>query len=504
MTAILLSTGDKMLTDDPSAETTLPVVLPRRDSVDRRLHLERTHLAQALQQTLVSSLADVEAQAVQAQVALRAGDVMGALHDLTILRDLAAHGREEAHRAILGLRPAALVGHDLAGALGAEVARIAGGAGLRHQFTLSGSPAALSPAVEDGLLRITQEALHNVRRYATAGRVEVRLEYDAGVRRVCLTVEDDGQGFDRRHPLAGGLIAAPDDPDAPALHAHPAGADGPSGAYDDDVTAFGLLSMQERARLLGGELRVAAGRGMGTVVEVEVPYSAEAAPLLFSRPTSAAPRPAAVTVVIATDQPLARAGIRHLLTADANISVVAEAADGVSALAEVNALRPAVLLLDLQSAETDSVAVLARLQMLQAAGGHVPATVVLTTYDEDTRLLAALRAGAQGYVLKQAEGSELVRTVRAAARGESLLPPGLAARLLRQLVAPPAVETLTPREADVLRLLADGLGTKAIATQLGLGPGTVKSHLEHLYQKLRVVGQGRGAALAAARAAGLL
>jgi DNA-binding NarL/FixJ family response regulator len=130
---------------------------------------------------------------------------------------------------------------------------------------------------------------------------------------------------------------------------------------------------------------------------------------------------------------------------------------------------------------------------------------VLTTYDDDRLLLAAVQAGAHGYLSKAADGPELIRAVRAAARGESLLPPAVASRLLRLATpAPPAVEPLTPREAAVLRLLAGGLGTKAIAAELGLGAGTVKSHLEHVYQKLRVVGQGRGAAVAAARRYGLL
>jgi DNA-binding NarL/FixJ family response regulator len=151
----------------------------------------------------------------------------------------------------------------------------------------------------------------------------------------------------------------------------------------------------------------------------------------------------------------------------------------------------------------DGVTVLEQLRARRRPDDPGPATLVLTTYDQDTTLLAALRAGAQGYVLKQADGPELARVIHAAARGETLLPPAVASRLLRRLADPadaPALEPLTPRELDVLRLLAGGLGTKAIAARMGLGAGTVKSHLEHIYQKLNVVGQGRGAALAVARA----
>ncbi len=493
-----IPSGDGLAAPDTTRAIEPRLVLPLPpDALDRAIRAERLWLARELSDTVLRGLAGIGADVGQAQTLLHAGDTRAAALALACLRDTVAYRLEEAQRAVAGLRPAALVERDLAGALAGETARLAGQAGLRWGFSVSGTAVPLPPAVEDGLLRIAQAALAHVRRHATVGDVQVRLEYDGGSRSVCLTVEDDGQGFNRRHPLAGGMPERTDDPDGPALGA---GYGGQTGADD---WAGGWATLQERVRGLGGRLHVAAGQGVGTVVEIEVPYGGPVASAGGGdRP--AARRPARVRVVVADDHPLARAGLRQLLAADPEIEVVGEAADGGAALAEVAALRPDVLLLDLQLGEMDGVAVLERLRAAPAAGPR-PATLVLTTFDEDRRLLDAVRAGAQGYVPKGAEGPELVRAVRAAARGEALLPPALTARLLR-LAQPssPAVEPLTRRETEVLRLLAEGLGTKAIAARLSLGAGTVKSHLEHLYAKLHVVGQGRGAAVAAARQHGLL
>ena len=494
-----IPSGDGLAPSDTTRAIEPRLVLPLPpDALDRAIRSERLWLARELGDTVLRDLAGIGAAVGQVQALLHAGDTSGATLALARLRDTAAYSLEEARRAVAGLRPSALAERDLAAALASETARLAGQAGLRWGFSVSGTAVPLPTVVEDGLLRIAQAALAHVRRHATVGDVQVRLEYDGDSRSVCLTVEDDGQGFNRRHPLAGGVPARTDDPDAPALGL---GYEGPAGS--DDGVGGGWAALQERVRSLGGRLHVAAGQGVGTVVEVEVPYGGPVAGAgAGDRP--AARRPPKVRVVVADDHPLARAGLRQLLAADPEIEVVGEAADGGAALAEVAVLRPDVLLLDLQLGEMDGVAVLQRLHTTPR-NGPVPATLVLTTFDEDRLLLDAVRAGAQGYVPKGAEGPELVRAVRAAARGEALLPPALTARLLRlaQPAAPP-LERLTQRERDVLHLLAEGLGTKAIAARLGLGAGTVKSHLEHLYAKLHVVGQGRGAAVAAARQHGLL
>ena len=505
MTAWSSAAGDTMVAGESLVTPPNRALPPPADSAAQA---ERARLARDLHDTVVQSLVGINALAAQVQTAIEAGETDRALRDVLVLREMVGYGLEEARRTILGLRPVALAGQDLPAALAAEVARQAGYAGLEHGFTVSGHPLPLAPAVEDGLLRIAQEALSNVRRHATANWVQVRLVYDSRAGRVALTVEDDGQGFDRRSPLAGQVFSGSVDPDAPALLGPYLDVrEGDSEGYALDLTGYGLLGMQERARLLGGELHIAAGRGVGTILEVEMPASGNPGPPVPVQVPAGPPPAARIRVVVADDHPLARAGVRRLLAGHGEIEVVGEAADGGAALAEVAALRPDVLLLDLQLGEMDGVAVLDQLRAAAARGAKTPATVVLTTYDQDAMLLAAIRAGAHGYVLKQAEAPELARTVRAAARGETLLPPALTTRLLEGLTAAPAAppgDLLTARERDILDLLAAGLGTKAMAARLGLKPGTIKSHLEHLYQKLGVVGRGRGAAVAAARARGLL
>jgi DNA-binding NarL/FixJ family response regulator len=209
----------------------------------------------------------------------------------------------------------------------------------------------------------------------------------------------------------------------------------------------------------------------------------------------------AVRVVLADDHPVVRDGLAALLTSVPGIDVVGTAGTGRQAVRSVVTLRPDVLVLDIQMPELDGVGVA---RELQRAAPEV-AVLVLTMFDDDDSVFAALRAGAAGYVLKGAAQDEIVRAIRAVAAGEAIFGPGIARRVLTQLggrsATPDPFPELTPREREVLELLAAGLTTAAIGARLGLAPKTVTNHASAVFAKLHV--EGRAQAVERARRAGL-
>lgn len=204
-----------------------------------------------------------------------------------------------------------------------------------------------------------------------------------------------------------------------------------------------------------------------------------------------------ITVLLVDDHPVVRSGLRAVLDSSQAVRVVGEAATGEEALALAAHLRPAVVLCDLRlGAGISGIETTAALRALDPA----PAVLILTTFDRDADILAAIEAGAAGYLLKEVTPDAIVDGIERAAAGETVLTPDLASRVLRGIRT--KTPKLTDRELEVLRLVATGASNTEIARELFIAEATVKSHLVHIFTKLGV--ESRSRAIHVAQEAGLL
>jgi DNA-binding NarL/FixJ family response regulator len=207
-----------------------------------------------------------------------------------------------------------------------------------------------------------------------------------------------------------------------------------------------------------------------------------------------------IRVLIADDQALVRGGFRMILDAQKDIEVVGEAADGLEAVAKTQELRPDVVLMDIRMPVLDGLEATRRL----SGGERSPRVLMLTTFDLDEYVYAAMKAGASGFLLKDVRPEQLAEAVRVVSAGEALLAPAITQRLIEEFVrrpppgsaAPAELADLTERELEVLKLIARGLSNAEIASRLFLSGATVKTHVTHVLGKLGLRDRVQAAVLA--------
>lgn len=196
-----------------------------------------------------------------------------------------------------------------------------------------------------------------------------------------------------------------------------------------------------------------------------------------------------IRILVADDQPLVRAGIRRVIESDSTLKVVGEADDGHEAVALTRALRPDIVLMDIRMPILDGIEATMRI----VKEGATSRVVILTTFGLDEYVLGALRAGASGFVLKEAPPEEILDAIHIVASGDALIAPAVTRMVIEELGQRPVraelagkLDGLTPREREVLGLVAKGMSNAEIAAALVVGEGTVKTHVAHLLAKLGV------------------
>ncbi|MCZ6535513.1 MAG: response regulator transcription factor [Chloroflexi bacterium] len=205
-----------------------------------------------------------------------------------------------------------------------------------------------------------------------------------------------------------------------------------------------------------------------------------------------------IRILLVDDHPILRQGLAAVLNSEEDLEVIAEAGDGLEAVSKATELHPDVILMDLQMPGMDGVEAIQRIKEKAPDIG----IIILTTFDTDEYIFQGIEGGARSYLLKDSPPEEVIKAVRAVHRGESLIQPRIAGRLLdrfSQLSKTPASEeVLSPREIEVLQLMATGSANKEIASQLFIGESTVKTHIIHIFNKLGVKDRTE-AVIAAAR-----
>lgn len=466
-----------------------------------------------LLQTLSGMLIELSAlhTLVETEEAKRSLDFAALRDGLTTLEQMTREALAAVRSANEESLPAALEGVTLAEALSHLVETTAETLGLSSRVAFSGldeqgtsQEHTLPQEAERLLYLIAQEALYQVEQHAGARKLRFALTY--GSNDVQMSIEDDGLSSASRVVVSE---EAGDDSPASPLDLMPAPA--PSGVHDGSASAGPILTdLRSRIQLLGGSLELSDASGQGNSLVARVPYTKDVHETketssvspkgqeITASPSSAEP----VSMLIVDGHAVTRAGLQRLLESYPGLHVIGVAGDGVQAVSETLELGPQVVLMDAQLPHGQSLEALRQIKQLNLD----TKVLLLSTLDREEYLYESLRAGADGYVLKDLAPDELAQAVRVVAQGEVLVQPQLAGRLLSRVGKQgrdgARHDTLTARELEVLRLLARGLRNKEISARLFVSERTVNFHLANIYQKLNV--SGRTEALSKALEQGLL
>jgi DNA-binding NarL/FixJ family response regulator len=293
------------------------------------------------------------------------------------------------------------------------------------------------------IYRVVQEAVNNAQRHARAKNVTVELrETDTAVQ---IQIKDDGTGFDGKR-----------------------------------MRGIGLLGMEERVKRLGGTLAIDSAPGAGTTIRAELllPYGKE-------QPR----RMKKIRILLADDHTLMRGGLRLIIEQHADLSVVGEAEDSRQAVALAASLKPDVAVLDIGVPNLNGIE--AAKQITERDSGA--AVVVLSMHRDESYILRALKAGVRGYLLKDSAESDLARAIRAVAERKSFFSPAVSKvlledymRKLKRTGAEDSYDLLTPREREILQLVAEGKSNKEVAAILNLSVHTVETHRSNIMEKLKL------------------
>ncbi len=413
---------------------------------------ERNRLAHELHDTLVQSLA----------VLLAELDILGkglddeAAAGVTGMRERAQSMLDELRRSLLRLQPAELEKRSLGEAMATCLEQLEAEHGVKTSLELVGPVGSLTMELETPVFRIFQEAIANVRKHSGASAVAVALRAADGI---ILSIEDNGHGFVQGSRTEG----------------------------------FGLHGMRERAEDIGGRLVVTSTVDHGTSVNLSVPSlepDSAARSHVRGPGGNGAASARVMRVLVVDDHPLYRDAVSRILEREGDMRVVGHAATAHEALTAVKRLQPDLLLLDVELPDLTGIDVVRRLSSLD----HPPPALMVSAFPESGHVVAAMKAGARGYVSKTVDAESLLEAIRAIARGATIFDSSSGAGLW----TPRQLAQLTRRELDVLKLVAEGKTNSEIADELCLAKKTVERIVATAVAKLRARNRAHAVAKAVA------